>query len=81
MAFHVTAPALKSLVRFLEQQFPNDREHIEGARSEIGCCRVRPEEIGGAALYRELAVRYPQAEDGGLFIRGDLTVLRQCVHV
>ncbi len=64
------------LVRFLERQYSHDQEHIEGVRREIGSCRVRPEEVAGAALYQVLAVRYPQAEDGGLLIRGGLAVLR-----
>jgi hypothetical protein len=73
--------AQEDLVRFLERHYPNDREHIEGVRSEIGCYRIRPEEIGGSALYRVLPVRHPEVEAGGLFVRGGLATLRQVTGV
>jgi hypothetical protein len=66
--------AQQTLVRFLEQHC-GDREHVEAVRREIGCERVRPEEIAGAGLSRRLPVRYPEVEDAGLFIRGGLHVL------
>lgn len=64
----------QELVRLLELHC-GDQDHVEAVRQEIGCERVRPEEIAGAGLWRQFPVRYPEAEDAGLFIRGGLHVL------
>jgi hypothetical protein len=66
--------AQEQLVLFLQQHCDNV-EHVEAVRQEIGCERVRPEEIAGAGLSRKLPVRHAEAEDAGLFIRGGLHIL------
>jgi hypothetical protein len=66
--------AQQHLVDLLEQTC-QDKAHVEVVRAQIGCERVRPEEVAGAALYPGPAARHQAAEDGGLFIRGALCVL------
>lgn len=63
------------LVNFLDNCC-DDKEHVEAVRMEIGCERIRPEEVAGAALYLDLPVRYHCAEDAGIFVRGSLCVLQ-----
>ena len=59
------------LVKLLERTgCPPD--HVEAVKKEIGCARIRPEEVAGVALYPALPVRHPEAEDGGYFIRGSV---------
>jgi hypothetical protein len=65
--------AQESLVTMLEM-LCNDASHVEAVRKEIGCERIRPEEIAGAALYSGPSVRYQEVEDAGLFILGGLCV-------
>lgn len=59
------------LVGVLERTCP-DRNHIDAVRSEIGCARIRPEEIAGVALYDILPVGFAQAEDAGYFVNGSV---------
>jgi hypothetical protein len=63
--------AQAALVGSLERTCP-DLNHVEGVRREIGCERVRPEEVSGAALYPMLPVQHPAVEDAGFFVRGSV---------
>jgi len=68
--------AQDQLLQVLEKTCP-DRSHIDEVRREIGCERVRPEEVAGAALYAApaLPVRYPEAENAGRYILGGICLL------
>jgi hypothetical protein len=43
-------------------------DHVAAVRTEIGCARIRPEEVAGAALFSALPVRHPGAEAAGLVL-------------
>lgn len=74
----VHRPGDREAQEWLVQNFEvpcNDRAHVEWFRGEIGCERVRLEEVAGAALFPVLPVRHPDVEDAGIFFRGGLCVL------
>jgi hypothetical protein len=71
--------AQENLLRVLEDTC-QDQLHIQAVRAEIGCERVRPEEIAGAAMVPDLPVQHPLAEDAGLFILGSIHLLGHYRH-
>jgi len=54
-------------------------DHIQAVREEIGCVRVRPEEVAGAGMYTHtsLPVRFPHVEAAGCVILRTLTMMKQ----
>jgi hypothetical protein len=48
------------------------RAHIDAVRSEIGCCRVRPEEVAGAGLEAVIPASFSACEAGGKRIKSEL---------
>lgn len=66
--------AQERLMRVLEHTCLN-KNHIDQVKQEIGCERIRPEEVAGAALSESLPVRHPDAEDAGHYICGALAAL------
>lgn len=66
--------AQEMIVKILDG-YCKDRNHVEEVRKEIGCERVRPEEVAGSALYEKNPVRHREAEDAGHFILGNIHML------
>lgn len=42
--------------------------HVEAVRSEVGCARIRPEEVAGACLEDDLPASFQQCRDNGVAI-------------
>ena len=58
--------AQQSLVRLLEGRA--SAEHVQAVREEVGCTRVRPEEIAATACYLAWPVSFPCAEAPSLHL-------------
>jgi hypothetical protein len=57
--------AFQELVVHVLERTGASPDHVAAVRTELGCARIRPEEVAGAALYSVLPVRHPGAEVAG----------------
>jgi hypothetical protein len=57
--------AFQELVVSILERTGASPDHVAAVRVEIGCARIRPEEVAGAALLSVLPVRHPSAEAAG----------------
>jgi len=55
----------RQLVRWMAEKHPG---HAEDMKADIGCQRVRPEELAGACLYDNFPVDYNQASVGAKWV-------------
>jgi hypothetical protein len=57
--------AFQELVVHILERTGASSDHVAAVRTEIGCARIRPEEVAEAALFSALPVRHPSAEAAG----------------
>jgi hypothetical protein len=57
--------AFQELLLHVLERTGADPDHVAAVRAELGCARIRPEEVAGAALFSVLPVRHPDAEVAG----------------
>jgi hypothetical protein len=60
--------AFQELVVHILERTGADPDHVAAVRTELGCARIRPEEVAGAALFSVLPVRHASAECAGLVL-------------
>ncbi len=67
--------AHRRLVEFLSTRSDVTSAHLEGVRSEVGCIRIRPEELAATGFFNAWPIKFPSAEPMSLRILKSLSKL------